>query len=739
MAEKSSIKEIFAGLKRAFTFEPRAWTGAAFCLLAVTALTWFGTMISSSPASAHVWLTTLAAAVLLGLASLLLGNLIVSLLSRFQKIPKLFRWILIGTLFLLFNLLNSMLHNMISIIAVMVFLALTATLLGAGLAPLLAKEILEPAKRRAAWCMLLVGGAGLMSAVLWFAWEGPRYQVHDYAKYLSSVESMALEDPGQAGPYPVLTLTYGSGTDRHRPEYGEEVTIQTETVDISSMVDGWAGIAGWLRSSFWDFNLTNAPLNARVWYPDADGPFPLVLIVHGNHDMDDFSDPGYDYLGELLASRGFIVASVDQNFLNGAGIVEFVFGGLTHENDARGYLLLQHLALWHNWNEEEGHVFSGVVDTDHIALIGHSRGGEAAALAAALNKLPAHPDNAGLRFDFDYNIRAVIAIAPSDGMYRPRKRDIFLENINYLVLQGSADSDVRSFEGSRQYDRVYFTDDQDYFKAAVYVYGANHGQFNTAWGRVDLYSAVWFLNRGDIMPFHQQKTVARVLIGGFLEASLRGGREYEHLFENPLTGRNWLPETVYLSQYQSSRTRLIATYDEDLDLETTTHPGGRLFGANLATWREEALTLGDGRLRDTVSARIGWDEGQKGTGVYSLQLPAGFFPYPSDILTFALANASGGQDPLDFTIEITDQAGQSARLPLSHIMPLQPALPYRMFKPPLLVSFESEPVFATFAVPLADFAARNYAINLATIREVSFIFDRSTRGELFIDDIGFRT
>ena len=51
--------------------------------------------------------------------------------------------------------------------------------------------------------------------------------------------------------------------------------------------------------------------------PRGDGPFPLALIVHGNHSMEDYSDPGYAYLGELLASRGIIMASVDENFING--------------------------------------------------------------------------------------------------------------------------------------------------------------------------------------------------------------------------------------------------------------------------------------------------------------------------------------------------------------------------------------------------------------------------------------
>jgi hypothetical protein len=75
-----------------------------------------------------------------------------------------------------------------------------------------------------------------------------------------------------------------------------------------------------------------------------------VLIVHGNHNMRDFSDPGYEYLGELLASRGYILASVDMNFLNGA---------IRGENDARGWFLLKHLEAWREFNATEGGPFHG--------------------------------------------------------------------------------------------------------------------------------------------------------------------------------------------------------------------------------------------------------------------------------------------------------------------------------------------------------------------------------------------
>jgi len=64
-----------------------------------------------------------------------------------------------------------------------------------------------------------------------------------------------------------------------------------------------------------------------------------VLVVHGNHSTEDCSDPGYDYLGELLASRGIILASVDENFINGtfSARVDLTADrpGLKEQKDAR--------------------------------------------------------------------------------------------------------------------------------------------------------------------------------------------------------------------------------------------------------------------------------------------------------------------------------------------------------------------------------------------------------------------
>lgn len=72
------------------------------------------------------------------------------------------------------------------------------------------------------------------------------------------------------------------------------------------------------------------------------------------------------------------------------------------EMNTRAWLLLKHLEVWRKWNEEEGNELYKRINMDQIVLLGHSRGGEAVAIAATFNKLPSFPGNASLKFNFDF-------------------------------------------------------------------------------------------------------------------------------------------------------------------------------------------------------------------------------------------------------------------------------------------------------------------------------------------------
>ena len=724
-------------LKDKLQFGPKAWRGAAVSLLVCSVLFYVAVFWGGGVHSFLNGLLNLSFAVLLGFLSLSLGSLTVKVLAWIQLIQQPYRSVLIGALVLLMSLLVATLRPLSNAIILVLYLVLAASLLGAGIgAARSARKEGRPWKFPAA--LGIAGGLGLCALIIWIAWPGPSYKIPEPLSSLREQPALSLEHPAEAGPYNVLTLSYGSGTNIRRSEYREDADFYTETVDISLLVSKPMAPIVWLRDIYWGFSLDAVPLNARVWYPEGNGPFPLVLVVHGNHMMDDFSDPGYDYLGELLAGRGYIVASVDQNFLNAGGFIEAILGSLGNENDARAYLLLQHLSLWHSWNESVGHLFNGKIDTDNIALIGHSRGGEAAAIAAAFNNLSYHPDHGELSFDFGYNIQAVIAIAPSDGQYQPRRRGTELSNINYLVLQGSADSDVRSFQGAMQYDRVSFTEDSNHFKAAVYIQGANHGQFNTRWGRIDQTIIRFFLDRSSIMPAEEQELAAKVFISSFLEDTLKGRQEYRVLFTEPFRSLTWLPDTYCFIQYGDGEALVIADFGEDLDLTTLTVAGGSALGENLLTWNEKPVELGSGRLRDSMSLQLGWPRDSEKEAAYTLTLPEKLVELQSvEALYFTVANASVNLEPVDFTIMLKDRAGEEAALPLSHIASLPTSPQYRMFKKPLSAEFLAEPVFTTYRFILADFKQVNSSFNPEAIAEISFIFYGSA-GTIYLDEVGFR-
>lgn len=232
------------------------------------------------------------------------------------------------------------------------------------------------------------------------------------------------------------------------------------------------------------------------------------------------------------------------------------------------------------------------IDTSNFALIGHSRGGEAVARTAMFNKLPFYPDDASVKFDYNYNIKSIAAIAPVDGQYEPGESIIEIEDINYFVIHGAQDADVSSFMGSQQYERVKFKDSLYHFKSGVYVYMVNHGQFNTSWGNNDIggpFSGL--LNLKQLISAEDQMKVAKVYISSFLDITLKNKRMYLPLFIDARKGKSWLPKTIYLNQFEDSKLKTVANFDEDFNVSTTTQNGGGIKTKNLSVWREQEIKL----------------------------------------------------------------------------------------------------------------------------------------------------
>lgn len=552
-----------------------------------------------------------------------------------------------------------------------------------------------------------------------------------------------MANPAEQGSFKIKTLTYGS-TNSYRKEFNAEGSLVTKQVDGSDFVRKWSSI----RTSTFGFGPDAMPLNGLVWYPDGEGPFPLVVAVHGNHLATDYSDPGYEYLGKLLASRGYIFVSIDENFLNTSPYDDlFMLNVLEKENPARGWLMLEHLKVWKEWNTTKGNPFYGKADMDQIALIGHSRGGEATTVAAAYNKLPASPENGNVKFDFNFGIRSVISIAGTDGQYKPAGQSTVLEDLNYLALQGAHDMDVSSFDGASQYSRIGFTNDSDYFKASVYIYGANHGQFNTVWGSTDVAGLGNKLyNTAQLIPQEEQLQAAKVLVSSFLDATLKGSNEYRTVFQDLGYAREWLPDTMYIGNYMDSHTKVISSFDEDIDLGTTTLAGGRMIGVGLKEWKEEKVKM-KFTTEQYSAVRLGWNRATTSDiPGYTIILPDdGLDVSEHSSIVFAMADgndekeASGTDVLVDLTVKAEDKNGNIAALPLSSEANLLPMFEGNIVKWPFTSSLPTkEPIFQNFAFRLDDLKKVNPNFLPEQMSKISFVFDKTEKGTVLIRDIGIR-
>ncbi|WP_342438103.1 alpha/beta hydrolase [Paenibacillus sp. FSL L8-0436] len=565
-------------------------------------------------------------------------------------------------------------------------------------------------------------------------------------------DDIPAANPGEPGDYTYRSFTYGSGEDLHRSEYGKEVGLLSSTADASAYIKTWPK----LRTIFWGFDYSSLPLNARVWMPDGEGPFPLVLMVHGNHMMEDYSDGGYTYLGQLLASRGFIALSLDENFLNYSA-----WSGIP-DNDfkVRTWMILKHLQQIGVFNEQAGNPFYHKVDYTKTALLGHSRGGQAVAMAADAERwFKSDPVLADAK---KFSIASVIALAPTDKAIDDQQAKLI--DVNYLTLQGARDGDVHDFYGDRQYIRSSYSRGSSAFKSSLYIADANHSQFNTDWGLLDQsLPAGLFLSRTHIMDGDEQRQIAKVYVAAFLETTLHGEADYRGLFRNYRSGAKWLPDTAYYSRFQSGEFIPVATFDEDRNKNTAL--GGTAAVTGLS-WTEEVAR--DRELKSKATHGILLERSAVNSGeeaAYTITLKDSV---TSDIaesdaegLSFSLANRNADADAdededtgtadntkpslsPDVVVELTDSNDIAARLPLDEVMEVLP-LPQTQFtvNPWLEKRISdgkygdlSEAVFQTYELPLEAFLEEEPALDPGKLTEITFYLQEEG-DKIMLDDIGF--
>jgi hypothetical protein len=233
-------------------------------------------------------------------------------------------------------------------------------------------------------------------------------------------------DPKEAGFYVVKNLTTAG-----------PYTVTTINYTVSGVTAGFT--------------------NQRTYYPSniaSLGQLPLIVISHGNgHNY-----TWYDYLGQHLASYGYIVMAHANNTVPG---IETCSTTTLQHTDA---ILGQQAVI-------SGGVLNGHIDADTIVWIGHSRGGEG--VTRAYDRVR---DGTFVPVNYQLSdIKLVSSIAPTDFLGTNNSDP---HEARYHLIYGAADGDVCGCPDSAIAQSFILLDRSNGERNSHYIHGASHNDFN---------------------------------------------------------------------------------------------------------------------------------------------------------------------------------------------------------------------------------------------------------------------
>lgn len=512
---------------------------------------------------------------------------------------------------------------------------------------------------------------------------------------------------------------------------------------------------------------------AVIFYPRplSCGPFPIVLMLHGQHAscINDNGNPidqwpcdpaqtidnyrGYDYLGERLASNGIVAVSISANSINANG------SGPGNADLARAELIQHHLGILEQLNATDKLIFGdllvGHLDLDRIGTMGHSRGGEGVILHAGINSDDGSP----------YGLRAILTVAGT------QTTDTLVNDIPVATLHAYCDGDLEGLASTGYFDGARYNFPGDMAaKHSFLVLGANHNFFNTLWdpnlfnpGGFDDWENNWFnqdgfcLDTGGRLSSSEQQGSLMALAGAYFRVYLQNRRNFlSFLKGDVLPPPSAMTDQIFMGYHppdDPDRRLDINTVDE-FDNDVLNSLGGFTGSAGflVSDLCDPDITTVNGCLNalppgfttqervphfandyhKVQQLRLAWNTG---TPRWENRIPDPF----RDISRFRYVqfrafvdftdplNAVGQEQ--DLSIEIEDDAGRTSRVTVSdHSRSLfyPPSAPIG----PESVTSVPRAILNTVRVPLGAFNE----VYLTDIRSMRLVFDRTEQGAINVTD-----
>jgi len=433
----------------------------------------------------------------------------------------------------------------------------------------------------------------------------------------------------------------------------------------------------------------------------AQANYPLFLVVHGNGH----TYTNYAFLLEHLARNGFIAVAIHLN------------GGLS--GLARANAFFDHFSTL-------GTVFGTSLRND-VAVLGHSRGGEAVFKIARLTQA----------LGLGVGLKALLALGPTD-QYGNETLGAAAA-LPLLVLYGAKDDDVSGGTpyagynvrqtGFSLYDRFSGQD-----KAMVYVSDATHNGFvthNEAFGTPPV---------APLMAVADQQKILLAYCNAFCRMHVLGEPQWRGMF----TGE-WKPPAVGATgavialQYRSTVRRTVDEFEGPHaagDWQTSSI-GGTVVPIGLpATPVETQLFPQDNQSpHDTGGLRLHWDNG--GDRLV-FDVPAGqrnvsAFSHLSVRLGKVVGSASNPAGQQNLRIGLRDGSGNERLIRASAFGGV----------PEIAVANEvanTKSSLATLRIMLTAYTvvcAGAVAVDLTDITQVILAFSETASGEVAVDELEF--
>lgn len=483
-------------------------------------------------------------------------------------------------------------------------------------------------------------------------------------------------------------------------------------------------------------------LGQRVFYPTQIAELdaaPLVVVTHGWS----YTYAFYDYIGEHLASYGYVVMHHEANVQDGGPPGTMTAGANTLENT--DYLLA-------NLADIGGGVLDGHVDPRRIMFTGHSTGGEA--VVRAVTQLR---DGSFTSEHFGYDDIAIVSsMAPVS--WHPRSV-VDPGDVNYHMFIAAADDDVsgapiNSYTQSRSiYERSTGT------RQLTTIHGAGHGDLLDCCGELFLDTSA-----PDLIGREATKVVARGYFLAMAELYLQGNSAGREFFSRPFSDYHpagIASDVVVTNEYREVGPNVVVLDDFESSGDAADplaqSSSGTEVRSSLSNAAEVLMRDNDGSFEwtgnqpsngmtharhegDTPHALV-FDFSPGEAAHYEVAVPqdAGEFTRHDVVSLRACQGTRHPQTtalaaPLAFAVSVVDAAGREAQVLLDGTRRIPQ--PYARGGNGAGFGWGNE--FSTVRIPLADFLGGNPDIDLGQLAAVRLEFGEafgSPRGRVGLDDV----